>query len=37
MAFADRDGGGTVVRMTFDAAALAALDQGAAPRTGDRT
>ena len=31
MAFADRDGGGTVVRMTFDAAALAALDQGAAP------
>ena len=30
MAFADRDGGGTVVRMTFDAAALAALDQGAA-------
>ena len=31
MTFADRDGGGTVVRMTFDAAALAALDQGAAP------
>jgi two-component system nitrogen regulation sensor histidine kinase NtrY len=30
MTFADRDGGGTVVRMTFDAAALAALDQGAA-------
>ncbi|GAA0663155.1 two-component system nitrogen regulation sensor histidine kinase NtrY [Sphingomonas insulae] len=29
MTFADRDGGGTVVRMTFDAAALAALDQGA--------
>lgn len=31
MTFADRTGGGTVVRMTFDAAALAALDQGAAP------
>ncbi len=30
MTFADRDGGGTVVRMAFDAAALAALDQGAA-------
>lgn len=30
MTFADRDGGGTVVRMTFDTAALAALDQGAA-------
>jgi len=29
MTFADRPGGGTVVRMTFDAAALAALDQGA--------
>jgi two-component system nitrogen regulation sensor histidine kinase NtrY len=29
MTFADRDGGGTVVRMSFDAAALAALDQGA--------
>jgi two-component system nitrogen regulation sensor histidine kinase NtrY len=30
MTFADRDGGGTVVRMAFDGAALAALDQGAA-------
>ena len=29
MTFADREGGGTVVRMSFDAAALAALDQGA--------
>ncbi|MBB4154050.1 two-component system nitrogen regulation sensor histidine kinase NtrY [Sphingomonas jinjuensis] len=27
--FSDRDGGGTVVTMTFDAASLAALDQGA--------
>ena len=36
MTFADRDGGGTIVRMTFDAAALAALDQGAAaPESGD--
>ena len=30
MTFADRDGGGTVVRMVFDTAALAKLDQGAA-------
>lgn len=29
MTFADRDGGGTVVRMAFDAAALRRLDQGA--------
>ncbi len=29
MTFADREGGGTIVRITFDAAALAALDQGA--------
>ncbi|MCU6452622.1 HAMP domain-containing protein [Sphingomonas sp. A2-49] len=29
MTFADRDKGGTVVRMAFDADALAALDQGA--------
>jgi len=29
MTFADRAGGGTVVRMAFDAAALAALDHGA--------
>jgi two-component system nitrogen regulation sensor histidine kinase NtrY len=28
IAFADRDGGGTVVRMSFDAAALAASDAG---------
>jgi two-component system nitrogen regulation sensor histidine kinase NtrY len=28
IAFADREGGGTVVTMSFDAAALAALDQG---------
>ena len=28
IAFADRDGGGTVVRMTFDAATLATFDQG---------
>ncbi len=30
MTFADRPGGGTIVRMTFDASALAALDQGGA-------
>ena len=30
MTFADREGGGTVVRMAFDSAALARLDQGAA-------
>jgi two-component system nitrogen regulation sensor histidine kinase NtrY len=29
IAFSDREGGGTVVTMTFDAASLAALDQGA--------
>lgn len=29
MTFADRNGGGTIVRITFDTAALAALDQGA--------
>lgn len=29
MTFADREGGGTIVRMTFDTTALAALDQGA--------
>ncbi|MEH3160296.1 MAG: ATP-binding protein [Sphingomonas taxi] len=28
MTFVDRDGGGTIVRMAFDAAALAKLDQG---------
>ncbi len=30
MTFADRDGGGTIVRMDFDAGTLATLDQGAA-------
>ncbi len=31
MTLADRDGGGTVVTLTFDAVALAALDRGAEP------